>query len=274
VTGDDITTHALLNIKRWALDIGDRSLEEIQRKWPIAYRFLHEVVKPTRTPESLKSYEGLMDRWWQFWNHRADLMRRLREHEEFVAFSKVTKHPIGMLAPTGWVYTNKVVLIGLERQDLLAICLSSSFRSWVEKYSGAGLGTTFQLSVRESLDTFPLPERAVSQDGIVSAARFNEVAIQWCRSHDAGLTDLMNAFHCPENAEEMIAELRECLQSIDVEVLKAYGWSDLDVAFDFRELNGLPTNDRWRFCVKQDVRAELISRLLNLNRDRSDVADA
>jgi hypothetical protein len=143
ITGDDITTHALQVIKRWALDIGDMNLEVIKREYPIAYRFLHDVVKPTRTPEVLKSYRGLIDRWWQFWNHRAELMRRLRAHVHFIAYSKVTKYPICMLARSDWIYTNKVVLIGFDRPDMLAICLSSAFRTWVEAYSAAGLGTTF-----------------------------------------------------------------------------------------------------------------------------------
>jgi hypothetical protein len=274
VTGDDITTHALQAMRRWALDICDRSLEEIQRKYPVAYRFLDEVVKPTRTARALKSYKGLIDRWWQFWNHRADLMRRVREHDEFIAFSKVTKHPICMLAPSGWIYTNKVVLIGFERPDLLPICLSSVFRSWVEKYSGAGLGMTFQLSVRESLDTFPLPEGSVSERGIALAACFNERAIEWSQSNGLGLTELMNAIHRPENGDGRIAELRECLQHIDAEVMEAYGWSDLDAAFDFREIEGLQANDRWRFCLRDDVRTELICRLLKLNRERCEAADA
>ncbi len=268
ITGDDITTYALRMVNRWALDIGDRSLQEIHENYPVAYRFLHEVVKPTRTPESLKSYDGLIDRWWQFWNHRADLMRRLRRQEKFIAFSKVTKHPVCMLAPSGWIYTNKVILVGLERPDLMAICLSSPFRAWVEKYSGAGLGTTFQLSIRESLDTFPLPQRRVSQRGVSFATRFNELSIEWCRSCDSGLTEMMNAVHRPGITDGMIVELRECLQQIDGEVLKAYGWDDLHAVSDFREIGGLPENDRWRFCIGDGVRAELIRRLLDLNRER------
>lgn len=144
VTGDDITSHALNRIERWALDIADRGLDEIERRWPVAYRFLTEVVQPTRTPDALKSYKGLYDRWWQFWNHRADLMRRLRQRERFIAYSKVTKHPICMLAPTDWIYTNKVLLIGAEREDLFAICISSFFRSWLEAYSGGNLGETLR----------------------------------------------------------------------------------------------------------------------------------
>lgn len=274
ITGDDITTRALQIINRWALDIGDRNLEEIKRKYPVAYRFLDEVVRPTRTAEALKSYKGLIDRWWQFWNHRADLMRRLRTHQECIAFSRITKHPVCIVAPTTWIYTDKVVLVGFERPDLLAICLSSAFRMWVEKYSAAGLGTTFQLSISESLDTFPLPERPVSQRGVSLAAHFNRLAIEWCRSNGSGLTELMNAIHRPENTGGMVAELRDCLQEIDAEVLEAYGWDDLDASSDFRERLDLPANDRWRFCIGDDVHAELLQRLLKINQQSYEAAGA
>lgn len=81
ITGDDITSSALNRINRWALDIGDRGLDEIARRWPNAHRFILEEVQPTRTVAALKSYKGLIDRWWQFWNHRADLTRH--PHPEF-----------------------------------------------------------------------------------------------------------------------------------------------------------------------------------------------
>src|SRR5690606_3514445 len=138
---------------------------------------------PTRTPEALKSYKGLIDRWWQFWNHRADLMRRIRQRERFIAYSKVTKHPICMLAPSDWIYTDQVVLIGIEREDLFPICLSSLFRSWLEAFSGGGLGVTLRLSISESIAKFPLPSGSVTQEGVDAALRLNDIAVAWSADH-------------------------------------------------------------------------------------------
>ena len=137
ITGKDITSHALHRVERWALDIGDLSLEDIEAGWPVAYQFLLQVVKPTRTREALKNYKGLYNRWWQFWNHRAKLVRRVRRHSKCIVYSKVTKHPICMLADPRWVYTNQVVLIGCERDDLLAICFSCFFNEWLVAQQGA-----------------------------------------------------------------------------------------------------------------------------------------
>lgn len=275
ITGDDITSSALNRIERWALDITDLSLDEVRRRWPVAHRFIAEEVQPTRTVAALKSYKGLIDRWWQFWNHRADLMRRLRRQAQFIAFSKVTKYPFSVLAPSDWIYTNKVLLIGLERPDLYPICLSSLFRSWVYTYSVRSLGAdtnTLTISIREAVSTFPLPANNVSQAGVGAATQFNRLAVEFSAAHGCGLTDVMNAIHSPGEADATIAELRRLLSVIDTEVAAAYCWNDVDVTYDFREFDGGSTNDKWRWALSADVTATLLDRLVGLNRERFEAA--
>lgn len=275
ITGDDITSSALNRIERWALDIADLSLDDVRRRWPVAHRFIVEEVQPTRTVAALKSYKGLIDRWWQFWNHRADLMRRLRRQAQFIAFSKVTKYPFSVLAPSDWIYTNKVLLIGLERPDLYPICLSSLFRSWVYTYSVRSLGAdtnTLTISIREAVSTFPLPANNVSQAGEGAATQFNRLAVEFSAAHGCGLTDVMNAIHSPDNTDATIAELRRLLSVIDTEVAAAYCWNDVDVTYDFREFEGGSANDKWRWALSADATATLLDRLVGLNRERFEAA--
>jgi len=268
VTGDDITSSALNRIGRWALDIGDHSLDEIARRWPVAHQFLIKEVRPTRIDAALKSYKGLIDRWWQFWNHRAEPMRRLRQRERFIAYSKNTKYPVGMLAPTVWIYTNKVLLIGLERDDLYAISLSTGFRRWLERFSGGNLGETLNLSISESVAKYPVPVKQVARTAIEGATRFNDLAVEFSSSHGCGLTDVMNAINTPSVVDETIKKLRRLMATIDTEVLAAYGWDDLEIAYDFREFNGGSVNDPWRWAPSDEVTAELLLRLTTLNRER------
>tara|TARA_Y100000296_G_scaffold57383_1_gene65849 strand:- start:9429 stop:13496 length:4068 start_codon:yes stop_codon:yes gene_type:complete len=268
ITGDDITSSALTRVERWALDIADRDLDEIRSTWPEAYRFLIEEGLPSRTSTALKSYKGLIDRWWQFWNHRAELMRRLRRQETFVAFSKVTKYPVCMPAPSDWIYTNKVVLIEESRPDLYAICLSGLFRKWVESFSGGKLEGRLQISITESVNKYPLPEFEVSNQGKSAAIAFNKLTVQYSAENGCGLTDVINAVHSPSNTNIIIAELRRLLASIDTEVALAYGWDDLDITYDFRDFSGGSANDPWRWALSEDVTAELMHRLTDLNKLR------
>lgn len=268
ITGDDITSSALNRIGRWALDIGDRSLDEIARRWPVAHQFLTKEVRPTRTVAALKSYKGLIDRWWQFWNHRAELMRRIRKQENFIAFSKVTKYPICMLADSGWLYTNQVLLVANERADMLSICLSATFRCWLERFCGGGMGATLRLSVSESVAKFPVPRNAVSNAGIAAATRFNGLAVAYSAEHECGLTEVLNIINTPNAGDHSIVELRRLMAAIDMEVLAAYGWDDIEIVYDFREFKGGSVNDPWRWALSDEVTTELLLRLTTLNRER------
>lgn len=268
ITGDDINSYALRKIDRWALDVADRSLEEIKQNWPVAYQFLLEDVEPTRTPSALKSYKGLIDRWWQFWNHRADLMRRLRQNDTFVAFSKVTKYPICMPAPTDWIYTNKVVLIEMARPDCYAICLSSFFRNWLEVFSGGRLEGRLSLSITESVSKFPFPPFETSQTGISKAKQFNDLSMSFSEKTGSGMTDVMNAINAPTNTDPMVIELRQILADIDTAVATAFGWTDLEIIYDFRSFGGGSTNDNFRWAVANKTTVGILDRLTKLNRQR------
>ncbi|MDX2054305.1 MAG: DNA methyltransferase [Polyangiaceae bacterium] len=271
VTGDDITSGALTRLERWALDIADMSLEAVAKHWPVAHAFLTEVVEPTRTPQALKSYKGLIDRWWQFWNHRAEQMRRLRKQSEFIAFCKAAKYPVCMLAPTEWLYTNKVILVENARPDLLAICLSSPFRDWVSRFSLQSLGgdnNTLSLSITEAFSTFPQPIATTSESGIDAAAKFQEVLTSWSTENRKGMTDAMNAVNSPAATEDAIQELRQLLEKIDGAVKAAYGWTDIDLSHDFHievDAEGAPVN---RHGTSAAARGRVLAALLKLNRDR------
>ncbi|WP_287496672.1 hypothetical protein [Pandoraea sp. CB10b_02] len=86
------------------------------------------------------------------------------------------------------------------------------------------------------------------------------------------MTDVMNAIHTPGEEDATIVELRQLLVVIDNEVTAAYGWDELEIAYDFREINGGSANDRWLWSLSQDVTADLLGRLTALNRERFEAA--
>ncbi|MCA9640911.1 MAG: hypothetical protein KC492_09455, partial [Myxococcales bacterium] len=273
VTGNDITSTALRRVKRWALDIGDLPLEAIAAKWPLAHRFLLEVVKPTRTPQELKSYKGLVGRWWQFWNHRADQMRRLRAQKHFVAFAKAAKYAVCMVAPTEWLYTNQVVLVEAVREDVHAICLSSMFQAWLRNYSLRSLGgdnNTMRLSISEALATFPLPARPVADAGVIAARAFQEALVSWSEAHDGGMTDAMNAVHSRAVSDEGTLELRRLMAEIDREVALTYGWEANDLAHEFHEEPDPEGSLVVRYGLSHQARDRVLAALIALNRQRYD----
>lgn len=271
VTGDDITSSSLTCIERWALDIGDRSLDEISQEWPVAHRFLIDVVKPTRTEEALKSYDGMVDRWWQFCRHRADLMRKLRQQERCIAFAKAAKYAICVVAPTDWIYTNKVALVEAIRPDTHAIYLSSMLQDWVRNYSVRSLGRdnkTMTLSISEALSTFPLPDKPVATEAVDAAEEFQNVLVGWSKRNSTGMTDAMNAVHSPRSSEDEIRRMRKLLESIDSCVATAYGLFGVDLSHDFREENDPEGGIVFRYGLSATTRGMVLAKLIALNRCR------
>jgi hypothetical protein len=64
-----------------------------------------------------------------------------------------------------------------------------------------------------------------------------------------------------------ILHLRELHKQMDETVLKAYGWEDINLAYDFYEVDYLPENDRVRHTISPDARKEVLKRLLKLNHE-------
>ena len=266
ISGEDITKNGLTEIVRYALDIQDRTLSEIENGWPIAYRFLIEVVRPHRTEAALRSYPGQFDRWWQFCRTRGDFYQRIRRHPSAIVYPKAPKYPICMLAPSSWIYTNKVLLLAVERDDMLAICLSSFFSLWLEDRSGGRLGKTgsLTLSIDQALETFPMPAQSLRNEAIELANEFNNKMIEWCRQNDSGITDLMNAFHSRESDDLVIRELRETHQTIDSIAAQSFGF-DLDMAHGFHNYSSSALEGIERYGVSDDVRKAIFDRLIELN---------
>lgn len=269
ITGDDITSSALTRVDRFALDIsGFDDIRQIEDRWPYAYRFLMEIVRPTRTPEVLKNYPEIQHKWWKFVRPRIELMSRLRRSQLCISYSKNTKYPIGILAPSEWIYTNKVLLIGLERENLYALSLSTGFRDWLENFCGGRLGETLTLSISESIAKYPVPSDTISSVGTKASYDFNEILGRRSASRGFGLTAVLNDVHTPDQGAPETVELRQLLELIDREVVTAYGWTDLDMTYEFRTFTGGSINDRWRWSLSDITRSELQSRLIALNRER------
>jgi len=103
---------------------------------------------------------------------------------------------------------------------------------------------------------------------------------------DLGLTKTYNRFHDPDEDAPQILELRELHAAMDRAVLDAYGWSDITTDCEFLldyedEADEAPATGRgrtkkkpWRYRWPDDVRDEVLARLLELNTQRANAEAA
>jgi hypothetical protein len=95
-------------------------------------------------------------------------------------------------------------------------------------------------------------------------------------SQSEGLTSIYNRFHDPDDRTPNIVSLRELHAGMDCAVLDAYGWSDIHPKCEFlldcendEEARGkkkVPWRHRW----PNDIRDEVLARLLKLNSERAE----
>jgi hypothetical protein len=96
--------------------------------------------------------------------------------------------------------------------------------------------------------------------------------------NNEGLTKTYNRFHDPEERDPDILRLRELHSEMDRAVLDAYGWTDisthcefiLDYEDDEEEEGGSKRKKKkpWRYRWPDEVRDEVLARLLELNKQR------
>jgi hypothetical protein len=100
--------------------------------------------------------------------------------------------------------------------------------------------------------------------------------------NDEGLTATYNRFHDPDEADPEIGKLRTLHDAMDRAVLAAYGWTDLQPQCKFlldyededsedEAESGRPRKRKkpWRYRWADEVRDEVLARLLALNSERA-----
>ena len=100
-----------------------------------------------------------------------------------------------------------------------------------------------------------------------------------------GLTKTYNRFHDPEESTPDIHQLRQLHAQMDAAVLTAYNWTDLlpkctcEFLLDYEdeesestaeESGGRKKKKPWRYRWPDEVRDEVLARLLKLNAERAE----
>jgi hypothetical protein len=142
----------------------------------------------------------------------------------------------------------------------------------VRSTSGTRGGGVVEYSLGKSFGTFAFPD-GESDKADKFGRDFYELREEICKERQTGPTDLMNEFHSPGNTEAKISSLRQKLVDLDNLVACLYGWNDLELGHEFHEVPYLPENDRLRFTISEAARLEILHRLAELNRERSQEED-
>ena len=244
----------------------------VAEDWPDTLAIIETKVKPTRMTDNRESYRRY---WWQYAEKRLELISALTGLERVLAIPQTSNVQALVFLPPTMVYGHTLVVFPMTTHAAFTILQSRFHQIW-----SAFLGPTMKDDLRytpsDCFDTFPFPQNW-GTDPILEATgqEYYEFRASLLVRNDEGLTKTYNRFHDPYENDAEIAKLRDLHAAMDRAVLDAYGWTDMPTDCDFLldyEINEEEWGNRkkpYRYRWPDDVRDEVLARLLELNAERA-----
>jgi hypothetical protein len=270
--GEEINTSPRQLHHRYVINFGERSAEECRRRWPELMAIVEAKVKPERLKKAADLAEWP---WWQFWRIRRDLYTAIADHERVLANSQVSSHLHFAFLPTNTIYAHTVNVFPIVSYAAFSAVQARPHEIWA-RFLASSLEDRLRYTPSDCFETFPFPADWETDPALEAAGReYYEFRAGLMVRNDEGLTKTYNRFHDPGERDPDILELRELHAAMDRAVLNGYGWTDIQTDCDFLldyEIDETEWGNRkkpWRYRWPDDVRDEVLARLLELNAERA-----
>jgi methylase of polypeptide subunit release factors len=260
LNGDDLNSRPDSSASRWVIDFNDRPEAAAQRHKE-AYGRVQAVVRPERQRVKMASRR---ENWWKFGSRAPALRRAIKDLDEVLAITRVSKSVMPMRVPTGQVFSDSLVVFATDSFAEQAVLSSSAHQMWAIQ-NGSGMRNDPRYTPSDVFETFPRPGSTVDLEriGEVLDTERREIMLR----RELGLTKLYNLVNDPDiedSADPDVARLREIHVDLDTAVMDAYGWGDIDLGHGFHTYRQM---ERW--TVSPAARVEILDRLLELNHLRA-----
>jgi hypothetical protein len=238
-------------------------------------------VKPERdllrsdTPDGRKRKKC----WWLWGRYTPSLFGALREKRRVLALSRVGQQGAFAFLPTNVVFAESVVVFIFDSWSAFCTLQSRVHETWARFFSSS-MKDDLRYAPSDCFETFPFPKDFETLPTLDRAGReYYEFRAALMVKNNAGLTATYNRFHDPEEENPDILRLRELHAAMDRAVLDAYDWTDIQPKCEFvldyeeeedEEENGARRRKKpWRYRWPDEIRDEVLARLLELNRKRA-----
>jgi hypothetical protein len=276
IGGKELVTHPRQMHHRYAINFADMTLEEA-RRWPDLLDIVDAKVKPQR---ALLGGYPVADRrreyWWQYGTFTPALYRAIQNVDRVLAISQTTTYICFAFLPSRMVFSQKLIILpALGGYAEFALLQSRIHEAWALLW-GSTQGDTPVYSPPDCLETFPFPQNWKTYLALEVAGKvYYEYRAALMVKNDEGLTKTYSRFHDCDERDPQIAKLRDLHAAMDRTLLDAYGWSDIKANCEFFlefEIDEEEWGDKkkpWRYRWPDEVRDEVLARLLKLNAERA-----
>jgi len=276
IGGEEINTDPRQGPKRFVISLSDIDRESELDQWPELKEIVERQVKPERlrlgsNPNNIP----LRRRWWAFQAHRPKLYASIAGRERVLVNSQVTSHVQFAFLPANMVFAHTTNVFVLDTNAALCILQSRPHEIWA-RFFGSSMKDDLRYTPSDCFETYPFPENWESHPALEATGRdYYVFRSALMIRNDEGLTKTYNRFHDPNERDPDILKLRELHAAMDRAVLDAYGWSDVPTACEFLldyEIDEEEWGNKkkpWRYRWPDEVRDEVLARLLELNAERA-----
>lgn len=276
LVGEEINSDPRQEPKRFVICLSDVANEEDLSIWPELKAIVEVKVKPERirlgdNPNNIP----LKRRWWAYQAHRPDLYAAISRRKRALCVSRVGQSLAFTFAPTDIVFSEAVVVFDIESFQGFSVLQSRPHEIWA-RYFGSSLEDRLRYTPSDCFETFPFPDDWQTSPGLDAAGQaYYDYRASLMVQRNEGLTKTYNNFHDPEDRDPGILKLRELHGRMDRAVLDLYGWSDIPTVYEFLldyEIDEEQWGERkkpYRYRWPDDVRDEVLARLLELNAERA-----
>ena len=242
--------------------------------WPELLGIVEEKVKPERLAQRDAIGRTL---WWQFLRTRPELHAAIRGAERVLAISRVGQQAAFTFLPSPIVYADSVIVFPLSEQAAFCALQSRPHEVWV-RFFGSSMKDDLRYTPSDCFETFPFPTAWATRKNLEAPGKaYYDYRVALMIDNNEGLTKTYNRFHDPNEDSPAIAKLRDLHAAMDRAVLDAYGWQDIPTDCEFL-LDYEIDEEEWgtkkkpyRYRWPNEVRDEVLARLLELNAERAEM---
>ena len=249
--------------------------EPVAADWPDLLAIVAEKVKPER---DVQNRDRNREIWWQYAENRPGLRRALAQSRTVLVATLHQDHLAWARLRTGYVFAHSLVVLANADTFTSAVLQSRVHDVWA-RFMGSSIKDDLRYTPTDCFETFPFPLKVERGGDLESGAcAYYEFREDLMQRQNQGLTAIYNQFHDPECDHADIVHLRELHNAMDRAVLSAYGWTEIQPCCEFipefddedeEDENGRPRRKRYRYRWPDEVRDDVLARLLELNRQRS-----
>lgn len=276
IGGEEILSDPQQRFHRYVILLSDLQSETELEQWPELRDIVYRKVKPGRdvlgdNPNNIP----LKRKWWAFQAHRPELYARLARIRRALVTSQVNPRFAFALMPSDWIFSQKAVVFCIESYSGFGTVQSRVHEIWARAFSSTSM-ELMSYTPSDCFETFPFPEDWQSRPDLEAAGRaYYDFRAALMVRNDEGLTKSYNRFHAPDERDPNVLKLRELHAAMDRVVLDTYGWQDIPTDCEFLldyEIDEEEWGDKkkpYRYRWPDDVRDEVLARLLELNAERA-----